>query len=60
VERDAKDVAASVRAGIAGAPPRDIREMFGWMWSDVPAHLARQRDEVAALMEMEGPEGGHA
>ena len=60
VERDAKELAASVRAGIAGAPPRDIREMFGWMWGDIPAHLARQRDEVAGLMEAEGPEGGDA
>lgn len=60
VERDAKDLAASVRAGIAGAPPRDIREMFGWMWSDIPDHLARQRHEVAGLIEAEGPEDGDA
>jgi 2-oxoisovalerate dehydrogenase E1 component alpha subunit len=60
MERDAKELAASVRAGIAGAPPRDIREMFAWMWGDVPAHLARQRDEVAELMESEGPEDDDA
>jgi 2-oxoisovalerate dehydrogenase E1 component alpha subunit len=51
VERDAKELAATVRAGIAGAPPRDIREMFGWVFKDVPPVLARQRDEVAAALE---------
>jgi 2-oxoisovalerate dehydrogenase E1 component alpha subunit len=51
LERDAKDLAATVRAGIAGAPPRDIREMFAWVWNDVPSVLARQRDEVAAQLE---------
>jgi 2-oxoisovalerate dehydrogenase E1 component alpha subunit len=51
VERDAKDLAASVRAGIAGAPARDLRDMFAWVWGDVPPVLARQRDEVTALLE---------
>jgi pyruvate dehydrogenase E1 component alpha subunit len=53
VERDARELAASVRSGIAGAPPRDIREMFAWVFSDVPPHLARQRDEVTAALEQE-------
>ena len=51
VDRDARELAALVRSGIAGAPPRDIREMFAWVFSDVPPHLARQRDEVTAALE---------
>jgi 2-oxoisovalerate dehydrogenase E1 component alpha subunit len=58
VERDAKDLAASVRAGIAGAPPRDLRVMFGWVFSDLPPVLARQRDEVASLLEDEDERDG--
>ena len=60
VEHDAKDLAATVRAGIAGASPRDVREMFAWVWNDVPPVLARQRDEVAGLLEAghEGPGDG--
>jgi len=57
VEGDAKDLAATVRAGIAGAPPRDIREMFGWVFTDLPPVLARQRVEVAALLEEEREDG---
>ena len=53
VETDAKELAASVRAGIAGAPPLDIREMFEWVWGDLPPVLRRQRDEVASLLEEE-------
>jgi 2-oxoisovalerate dehydrogenase E1 component alpha subunit len=60
VERDAKDLAATVRAGIAGAPPRDIRQMFEWVWNDVPPALARQRDEVTALLEAHEEEAGDA
>jgi 2-oxoisovalerate dehydrogenase E1 component alpha subunit len=51
VERDAKELAATIRAGIAGAPPRDVREMFSWVFSDMPPVLRRQRDEVAGLLE---------
>jgi 2-oxoisovalerate dehydrogenase E1 component alpha subunit len=51
VETEAKDLAASVRAGIAGAGPRDVRDMFTWVWNDLPPVLARQRDEVASLIE---------
>jgi TPP-dependent pyruvate/acetoin dehydrogenase alpha subunit len=54
VETEAKDLAASVRSGIAGAAPRDIREMFAWVWNDLPQGLARQRDDVATLMDDEG------
>jgi pyruvate dehydrogenase E1 component alpha subunit len=51
VEADAKDLAATVRAGIAGAPPLDIRDMFAWVWNDIPPVLQRQRDEVVRLLE---------
>ena len=57
VEADAKELAATVRAGIAGAPPRDIREMFDWVWGEVPPVLQRQRDEVAGLIEAEEDAG---
>jgi pyruvate dehydrogenase E1 component alpha subunit len=57
VETEAKDLAAEVRQGIAGAPPLDIREMFGWVFSDVPPVLARQRDEVQEHLEEEQPGG---
>jgi 2-oxoisovalerate dehydrogenase E1 component alpha subunit len=53
VERDAKELASSVRAGIAGAPPLDVREMFGWVFNDMPRSLARQRDEVDQLLRAE-------
>jgi 2-oxoisovalerate dehydrogenase E1 component alpha subunit len=56
VERDAKDLAASVRSGIAGAPPRDIREMFEWVFTDLPPVLRRQRDEVVSLLQPEDPD----
>lgn len=56
VERDAKEAAATIRAGIVGAPARDIREMFGWVFTDVPPALLRQRDEVASLVEDHGDE----
>ena len=51
VEVDAKELAATIRAGIAGAPPRDIREMFGWVFNDMPPYLRRQQEEVASLLE---------
>ena len=51
VERDAKELAAEVRRGVTGAEPLDIRDMFTWVFNEVPQHLARQRDEVEALME---------
>jgi 2-oxoisovalerate dehydrogenase E1 component alpha subunit len=53
VETDARDLAAEIRAGVVGAPPREPLQMFGWVFSDLPPHLTRQRDEVAALAETE-------
>jgi pyruvate dehydrogenase E1 component alpha subunit len=56
VERDAKELAATVRTGVTSAKPMDIREMFGWVFGDVPQHLARQRDEVTELLREEQPD----
>jgi 2-oxoisovalerate dehydrogenase E1 component alpha subunit len=56
VEKDARDLAAEIRTGVAGAPAREPLQMFGWVFSDLPPHLARQRDEVAALAEAEEEE----
>ncbi|MGH2724276.1 MAG: pyruvate dehydrogenase (acetyl-transferring) E1 component subunit alpha [Actinomycetota bacterium] len=54
VEAEAKEVAATVRKGIQGAPPRPIAEMFEWVFEDLPPYLARQRDEVLSFLEDEG------
>jgi pyruvate dehydrogenase E1 component alpha subunit len=59
VEADAGELAAQIRAGIVGAPARDAREIFEWAFTELPPHLERQRDEVAAAMEAEDAgEGG--
>lgn len=50
VERESKERAAEVRAGIAGAPPRPVEDLFKWIYSDLPPHLARQRDEALGLL----------
>jgi 2-oxoisovalerate dehydrogenase E1 component alpha subunit len=53
VEADAKALAAEVRGGIVGAPARDAHELFEWVFTDIPPHLARQRDEVDSMLEAE-------
>ena len=53
-EAEGKDLAATVRAGIQGAPPRPVEDLFKWIYADVPPHLARQRDEVLRLAEEAG------
>ncbi len=58
VDADAAELAAEIRAGIVGAPPRDALETFGWTFTDLSPNLARQRDEVAAAIEAEEREGG--
>jgi pyruvate dehydrogenase E1 component alpha subunit len=58
VEADARDLAAEIRAGVAGASPREPLQMFGWVFSDLPPHLARQRDEMASLIEDAEEEAG--
>jgi pyruvate dehydrogenase E1 component alpha subunit len=57
VEADARDVAAEIRSGIVDSPARAAREMFEWVFTELPPHLARQRDEVAAAAEREEGDG---
>jgi 2-oxoisovalerate dehydrogenase E1 component alpha subunit len=51
IERESKEVAATIRAGIQGADPLPPEEMFGWVFADVPAHLERQRQELREMLE---------
>ena len=51
VDQEAGSLAADIRRGIQGAPPRDAAAMFEWVFADLPPHLARQRDEVSRQME---------
>jgi pyruvate dehydrogenase E1 component alpha subunit len=53
VENDAGELAAQIRAGIVGAPPREAREIFEWTFTELAPHLTRQRDEVVAALESE-------
>ncbi|HZA60975.1 MAG TPA: pyruvate dehydrogenase (acetyl-transferring) E1 component subunit alpha [Actinomycetota bacterium] len=50
-EAEGKDLAATVRAGIQGAPPRDVEDLFRWIFAELPPVLVRQRDEVLRLAE---------
>jgi 2-oxoisovalerate dehydrogenase E1 component alpha subunit len=54
VEEEGKARAAEVRAGIQGAPPRAVEDLFKWVYADVPQHLARQRDEALGMLEEDG------
>jgi TPP-dependent pyruvate/acetoin dehydrogenase alpha subunit len=56
VDAEATEVAATVRAGIQGAPPPPVEDLFKWVYADVPPHLARQRDEALGLLR-EGEDG---
>jgi pyruvate dehydrogenase E1 component alpha subunit len=60
VEREAKDFAARTRQGVIGSAPRPVRELFEWIYDDLPPHLERQREEVRrfAADEFEGDGGG--
>ncbi len=51
VQAEAKEIAAEVRAGIQGAPPRPVVEMFDWVYGELPPHLARQKEEVQRFLE---------
>jgi pyruvate dehydrogenase E1 component alpha subunit len=53
-ETDGKQVAKEIREGIVDAAPRPPEELFEWTYSDVPPHLARQRDEALSMLEEEG------
>ena len=56
VQAEAKEVASTVRAGIQGAPPRSVVDMFDWVYGELPPHLARQKEEVQRFVE-EGQDG---
>jgi 2-oxoisovalerate dehydrogenase E1 component alpha subunit len=60
VEREAKDTAATVRAGIQGAPPLQPEEMFDWVFAEIPPHLERQREELRRMLEESSEEDGDA
>jgi pyruvate dehydrogenase E1 component alpha subunit len=46
VRAEAARVAAATRAGVTGAEPRPVDELFRWVFADLPPHLARQREEA--------------
>jgi pyruvate dehydrogenase E1 component alpha subunit len=46
VAADSDALAKHIRAGIVDAPPRPVRELFSWVYGDLPQHLQRQRDEM--------------
>ncbi|HVM10884.1 MAG TPA: pyruvate dehydrogenase (acetyl-transferring) E1 component subunit alpha [Actinomycetota bacterium] len=52
-EADGKELAATVRAGIQGAPPRQVEDLFRWVFADLPPHLARQEEEMLRLAKEE-------
>jgi 2-oxoisovalerate dehydrogenase E1 component subunit alpha len=54
VDEEAKEIAAEIRRGIQGAPPRDAAAMFEWVFGDLPPHLARQQEGVRRAMEEDG------
>jgi len=56
VDREAQDLAATVRAGVVAMDPRPARELFEWVYANPPATLARQRDD--ALGEPGSDQGG--
>ena len=46
VDVEARAFAARMRAGVTSSGPRPVAEMFEWVFADLPAHLARQREEA--------------
>jgi pyruvate dehydrogenase E1 component alpha subunit len=46
VEREARALAARTREGVLALEPRPARELFSWVFADLPPDLARQLDEV--------------
>ncbi|MCA1726896.1 MAG: pyruvate dehydrogenase (acetyl-transferring) E1 component subunit alpha [Actinobacteria bacterium] len=51
VQSDADALAAHIRAGIVGLPPRPVEELFEWVFETPTETLRRQRDEVLELAE---------
>jgi 2-oxoisovalerate dehydrogenase E1 component subunit alpha len=46
VEQESNGFAGRIRTGVIGSGPRPVAEMFEWVFADLPAHLARQKDEA--------------
>jgi 2-oxoisovalerate dehydrogenase E1 component alpha subunit len=46
VEDEAREFGARMRSGVIGSKPRPVRELFEWVFADLPEHLRRQRDEA--------------
>jgi 2-oxoisovalerate dehydrogenase E1 component alpha subunit len=59
VEDEAKEFAARMRSGVIGSGPRPAEELFEWVFADLPAHLARQRDEVIRFAQRSEEANGH-
>jgi 2-oxoisovalerate dehydrogenase E1 component subunit alpha len=49
VSAEAETLAAHVRAGIVGAPPMPVEDLFEWVFEEPTETLRRQRDEVLRL-----------
>ena len=49
VSSDADELAAHMREGIVGAPPRPVEELFEWVFAEPTETLRRQRDEALGL-----------
>jgi 2-oxoisovalerate dehydrogenase E1 component subunit alpha len=46
VEREARALAARTREGVLSLEPRPTRELFSWVFADLPPDLARQLEQV--------------
>ncbi len=46
VEREARTLAARTREGVLALEPRPARELFSWVYADLPPDLARQLEQV--------------
>jgi TPP-dependent pyruvate/acetoin dehydrogenase alpha subunit len=54
VERDAHDLAATLREGVKRTHPGPVTELFDFVFANIPIALARERDEAATLVETAG------
>jgi pyruvate dehydrogenase E1 component alpha subunit len=57
VSADADELAAHMREGIVGAPPRPVEELFEWVFAEPTETLRRQREEALGLAEEDGADG---
>jgi 2-oxoisovalerate dehydrogenase E1 component subunit alpha len=54
VDGETKDFAARIRAGVTGLRPRPVKEMFEWVYADLPPALVRQREEALRFAKQNG------